>query len=114
MSVFLADFTPAKVYKNFYEDRAIIRQDHKGKVSGIYLFFNLQDITKCYVGQSINIVGRLNNYLNNAFLNGHKNSKSPFIKALLKHGQSNFYHHFRVCRIRQIVYLRYRARNLLD
>lgn len=38
MSVFLADFTPAKVYKNFYEDRAIIRQDHKGKVSGIYLF----------------------------------------------------------------------------
>lgn len=90
MSVLLAGFTPVKVYQNFHEDRAIIRRDHKGKVSGIYLFFNLQDITKCYVGQSSNILGRFNNYLNNAFLNGHKNSNSPFIKALLKHGQSNF------------------------
>jgi len=87
MNVFLGGFVPAKVYSNFYEDRAAIRKDHKGKISGIYLFYNLQDITKCYIGQSTNIKGRFDNYLNNAFVNGHKNSNSPFIKALLKHGQ---------------------------
>ena len=90
MGVFLSGFTPVKVYPNFYEDRAIIRKEHQGKISGIYLFFNLEDVTKCYVGQSSNIAGRLNNYLNNSFLNGHKNNNSPFIQALLKYGQSGF------------------------
>ena len=90
MNVFLGGFVPAKVYSNFYEDRSVIRKDHKGKVSAIYLFYNLQDITKCYKGQSSNVLGRFNHYLNNAYLKGHKNSNAPFIKALLKHGQSGF------------------------
>lgn len=87
---FLNNYLPAKVYSNFYEDRSLIRKNHQEKVSGIYLFFNLQDVTKCYVGQSSNIIGRFNNYLNNSFLQAHKNSNAPFIKALLKYGQSGF------------------------
>lgn len=88
MSVLLGGFIPAKQYANFYECRSAIRKELKGKGSAIYLFYNLNDITKCYVGQSSNVLGRINNYLNNAFLNGHKNSNSP--KALVKHGQSGF------------------------
>lgn len=42
-----------------------------------------------YVGQSKNILGRMNNYLNNYDLKAHKN-KQPFPKALLKHGTDNF------------------------
>lgn len=90
MSVFLAGLEPVKHYSNFYQDRATIRKDLKGKVSAIYLFYKLDDPSKCYVGQSSNTVGRFNNYLNDAFLNGHKNSNAPFIKALLKYGQSAF------------------------
>lgn len=89
MSVLLG-VDPVKHYNNFYSDRATIRKDHKGKVSAIYLFYKLDEPSKCYVGQSSNVVGRINNYLNNSFLNGHKNRGSRFIDALLKYGQSAF------------------------
>jgi group I intron endonuclease len=80
-----------KIYENFYKDRGQIRKDHKGKkYSRIYIFFLLNNPSKCYIGQSTNLLGRLNNYLNNSFLQSHKNSNSPFISALLKYTQSKF------------------------
>lgn len=80
-----------KDYNNFYEDRRKIRKDHKGhKYSRIYIFYNKNDITKMYIGQSINLLGRLKNYLNNSFLQSHKNQNSLFISALWKYGQSYF------------------------
>lgn len=82
--------TPVKSYQNFYENRLQMRKDHKGKVSGIYLLYKKDDPSKCYVGQSSNIQGRINNYLNNSFLNSKKNKNAPFIKALLKYGQDSF------------------------
>lgn len=42
-----------------------------------------------YVGQSTNILNRMNSYLNNAYLRLKKN-KHPFAQALLKYGQANF------------------------
>ena len=42
------------------------------------------------IGSSVNIAGRMRNYLNNAFLKDKKNSNMPVVKALLKYGQDNF------------------------
>lgn len=83
-------YKPEKSYQNFYKQRSIIRKDHKNKTSGIYFFYNTKDMTKSYVGQSSDIRGRINNYLNNSYLITKKNTNFPFSKALLKHGQSNF------------------------
>ncbi len=90
----ISSFSPSpvggyKVYPNFYADRREIRADHarsNGKFSEIYLFVNLQNPLKCYVGQSSNILGRMNNYLNPAFLE----SNSAFNQALLTRGFSLF------------------------
>ena len=81
---------PVKIYPNFYHDRKVIRNDHKSVKSGIYLFVNLLNPLKIYVGQSSNILGRINNYMNNSYLKSKKNSNIPFSKALLAHGQENF------------------------
>lgn len=82
--------SPVKIYLNFYSDRAKIRSDHKGKVSGIYMFVNLLMPFKWYVAKSSNILGRMNNYLNNANLKSRKNRNSPFISSQIKYGQSGF------------------------
>lgn len=42
-----------------------------------------------YVGQSTNILNRMDSYLNNAYLRFKKN-KHPFAQALLKYGQADF------------------------
>lgn len=85
----LQDFSPAKVYPNFYYDRKQIRIDHKQGKSGIYMFINLKDFNKIYIGQSINLFNRFNQYLNNSFLSDKKN-KQIFPRALLKYGQNSF------------------------
>ena len=43
-----------------------------------------------YIGSSVNIYGRMTNYLNNTFLKHRKNNNMPIILALLKYGQENF------------------------
>jgi group I intron endonuclease len=43
-----------------------------------------------YVGASVNLSGRMKNYLNNAFLKSKQNNNMPIVKALLKYGQDNF------------------------
>lgn len=86
----LKHLSPVKIYPNFYHCRKQMRADHKGKISGIYLFINLLHLTKMYVGQSSNILGRMNNYLNNSSLMAKKSANMPICKALLKHGQAAF------------------------
>jgi group I intron endonuclease len=102
----IGKISPVKIYPNFYSDRDKIRKDHKGKkYSGIYLFINLEgaNYLKMYVGQSKNILGRMNNYLNHSYLKDRKN-KQPFPKALLKHGTDNF----------TLIIIEYVARDLLN
>ena len=77
------------MYPNFYNDRKQIRKDHKTGKSGIYMFINLTDFSKIYIGQSINLYNRFNQYLNNSFLSSKQN-KQVFPKALLKYGQNSF------------------------
>lgn len=86
----LKNFMPIKVYSNFYNDRAEIRKDHKNtNKSGIYMFINLKDLSKIYIGQSINLLNRFNQYLNNSYLESSKNNQ-VFPNALLKYGQDSF------------------------
>jgi len=100
----LGKISPVKIYPNFYSDRYKIRKDHKEKkFSGIYLFLNNANYLKMYVGQSKNILGRMNNYLNHSYLKERKN-KQPFPKALLKHGTDNF----------TLIIIEYVPINLLD
>lgn len=46
--------------------------------------------SKFYVGSSINIRGRIKNYLNRSYLKSKKNLNMPIVKALLKYGYTNF------------------------
>jgi group I intron endonuclease len=63
-------------------------KDQKNK-TGVYILVNLVNGHN-YVGSSVNLAGRMRNYLNNAFLIEKKNSNMPIVKALLKYGQDNF------------------------
>lgn len=85
--------SPIRIYPNFYHDRSLIRKDHhksKGKFSAVYLFINILAPWKMYIGATNNLLGRVNQYLNNAYLKSHKSSNMPFCKALLKYGQVGF------------------------
>jgi len=53
------------------------------------MFILLKDPSKFYIGQSINLYGRFNQYLNNSYLKDKKNQQI-FPKALLKYGQESF------------------------
>jgi len=93
ITAMLGGIKPAKVYSNLYDDRALFRKDHhknNGTIGAIYMLVLIADPTHLYVGMSINVLGRINNYLNRSFLEGHKNCNCPMIRALLKHGWSNF------------------------
>ena len=88
-SAFIESMNFVKIYSNFYEDRSLIRKNHKEGVSGIYLFFN--HITgSFYVGNSRIIYGRIKNNLNPSYLLTHANKNQPICKAFLKYGHSNF------------------------
>lgn len=82
------NFNPIKIYNNLKEDRAQILKDQKDK-SGVYCLINNINGHN-YVGSSINLSSRIKNYLNNAYLKNKDNNNMPIVKALLKHGQSNF------------------------
>lgn len=86
-----AGFVPVKVYNNFYNDRGNIRRDHRGpRVSAVYMLVNIDDPSKFYMGQSSNLLQRINNYLNAAFRAGRRNSNMPIIRALDKYGPEAF------------------------
>lgn len=82
------NLNPLKIYNSLKEDRAQILKDQKDK-SGVYCLVNNINGHR-YVGSSIHLSSRMKNYLNNTYLKNKKNSNMPIIKALLKHGQSNF------------------------
>src|SRR6185295_3857533 len=77
-----------KIYNNFQEDRINIIKDQKDK-PGVYCFINNIN-GHSYIGSSINLAGRMKNYLNTAFLKSKPNINMPIIKGLLKYGKSNF------------------------
>nr|YP_010218719.1 hypothetical protein LK370_mgp104 [Morchella brunnea]UBU98556.1 hypothetical protein [Morchella brunnea] len=79
---------PVKVYNNFKEDRLQLLKDQQDKI-GIYYLVNLIN-GHSYIGSSINLAGRMRNYLNNTFLKNKKIINMPIVKALLKYGQDNF------------------------
>ena len=82
------NLNPLKIYNSLKEDRAQILKDQKDK-SGVYCLVNNINGHR-YVGSSIYLSSRMKNYLSNTYLKNKKNSNMPIIKALLKHGQSNF------------------------
>lgn len=88
--VILARLGPVKIYYNFGKEKDQVRKDHRGpKCSGIYCLVNLHHFGM-YIGQSLNLLSRLNNYLNPAFLRHPKNSGMPICQALLKYTPNGF------------------------
>jgi|SRR5215471_3080045 len=86
---FCKNYNFVKLYENFKLDRFKIIKDHKGNISGIYMLYNKTN--NCfYIGSSINIAGRMRNYLNISNLKLKQNSNMPIVKALLKYDHSNF------------------------
>lgn len=84
----LEDLKPVKYYKNFKQDRVALIKENKYK-SGVYCLINLVN-GHTYVGSSVNLAGRMRNYLNNSFLSLVQNKNMPITKALLNYGQDNF------------------------
>ena len=82
------EFNPTKVYNNFKNDRSKIIKENKNK-KGIYLLVNLIN-GNFYIGSSINLSNRMQNYLNIKYLNTNSNKNMPIIKSLLKYGHDNF------------------------
>lgn len=79
---------PLKKYDNFKEDRIEIIKELKEK-SGIYYLLNNVN-GHDYVGSSINLAGRMKNYLNTSFLKSKQNVNMPIVNALLKYTHSSF------------------------
>lgn len=77
-----------RLYNSLKEDRFNILKEEKDK-SGVYCLTNKIN-NNTYIGSSINIAGRMKNYLNNSFLKSKQNSNMPITKDLLKYNQSNF------------------------
>ena len=82
----VAEIKPIKIYSNFKEDRQDIKKDQKDK-TGVYCLVNLVN-GNIYIGSSVNLPVRMNNYLNNTYLKNRKNNNMPIVQALL--GQENF------------------------
>lgn len=78
-----------KIYLYFNKNKTDILKDHKPKKSGIYMLYNRIN-NHFYIGSSINISGRMKNYLNTKFLKLKRNANMPISKALLKYGYDNF------------------------
>ena len=97
-------YSPIKLYLNFGHERSEVRKDHRGAPkSGIYCFINLMHLG-LYIGQSANILTRMNNYLNPSYLKLDKNRNSPISQAFLKYGPTGF----------ALLIIEYTSINLLD
>lgn len=84
----MKDLKPIKKYNSLKNERLQIIRDQKNK-TGVYMLINNINGHN-YVGSSINLAGRMKNYLNTASLKSNKNSNMPIVKALLKYGQEEF------------------------
>ena|SRR2546429_8628486 len=63
---------PIKVYNSLKKDRLKLFKEQKNKM-GVYCLVNLVN-GHIYIGSSVNIEGRMKNYLNNSYLKSTKNS----------------------------------------
>jgi GIY-YIG catalytic domain len=84
---FLRNHSFVKVYEYLKDNRVDIMRDHKINKSGVYILYNKTN-THYYVGSSINILGRMKNYLNIKNLELNQNKNMPVVK--LKYGHNNF------------------------
>lgn len=84
----LKNIKPLIIYPSLKEDRLKIIKDLKDK-SGIYCLINNSN-GHSYIGSSINLTGRMRNYLNKSHLKSKHSINMPINKALLKYEQSNF------------------------
>lgn len=84
----LKNIKPLIIYPSLKEDRLKIIKDLKDK-SGIYCLINNIN-GHSYIGSSINLTGRMRNYLNKSYLKSKHSINMPINKALLKYEQSNF------------------------
>lgn len=84
----IKNLKPIKRYNSLKGERLQIIRDQKNK-TGVYMLINNINGHN-YVGSSINLAGRMKNYLNTASLKSKKNSNMPIVKALLKYGQEDF------------------------
>jgi group I intron endonuclease len=78
---------PAVIYQNAITDKLIILKENKNK-SGIYRWTNLTN-NNSYIGSSVNLARRLNEYYNLRILKLHS-FKSYIYSSVLKYGHSNF------------------------
>lgn len=85
---YLNNIKPLIIYPSLKEDRLKILKDLKDK-SGIYCLINNSN-GHSYIGSSINLTGRMRNYLNKSHLKSKHSINMPINKALLKYEQSNF------------------------
>jgi hypothetical protein len=77
------------LYKNLLLTKEFFKINFKNK-TGIYQLVNLIN-GKTYVGSSVDLNRRLNEYLNSLYLNRNlKKSNSAIMNALLKYGYINF------------------------
>ena len=81
-------FNGVKVYDSLKEDRINILKEQRNK-SAVYCLINKVN-GHTYVGSSINLVSRMRNYFNKAFLKSKQNANMPIVKALLKYDYFNF------------------------
>lgn len=84
----IKNLKPIKRYNSLKGERLQIIRDQKNKTGVYMLINNINGHT--YVWSSINLAGRMKNYLNTASLKSKKNSNMPIVKALLKYGQEDF------------------------
>lgn len=89
MALYILQFSPPRIYPNFYHNREYWRLHHRGRISGIYLFINLQSL-QMYVGQSTNILQRLSNYLYIGNGTRAHTVTSRFETALAQDGSASF------------------------
>lgn len=82
---------PIKVCENFKLDKLQIKIDQKDKI-GVYCLINLIN-GNFYIGSSVNIAMRMNNYSNNSYLNNRKNKlimqNRMYSSTSLKYGVNN-------------------------
>jgi len=70
---------PVRVYSSFKKDKLDILREQENKV-GIYYLINLINGHDS-VGSSVNLAGRIRNYLNNNFLKNKRNNNMPIVKV---------------------------------
>ena len=79
---------PIKVYANSDLFKKDIIEDNKNQ-AGVYQFINLLT-NECYIGSSINLSKRLQQYFQYSYISSPDRGNSKIYSSILKYGYSNF------------------------